>query len=69
MPDARNPRSDQVWQVLCHPTSYVFIQGGQYYLMTSVGELWPGMGKLEAKEAMVPACGRVGIHAAKQETK
>ena len=52
-----------------HPTSYVFIQGGQYYLMTSVGELWPGMGKLEAKEAMVPACGRVGIHAAKQETK
>lgn len=50
------------------PTSYVFIQGGQYYLMTSVGEHWPGLGKLEAQEAVAPACSRVGIHTAKQET-
>ena len=34
----------------------------------AVGEHWPGLGKLEAQEAVVPACGRVGIHTAKQET-
>ena len=43
---------------------YVFTQGGHIFIddLPTVGEHWPGTGKLEAKETMVPAHGRVRRH-------